>query len=241
MTLTPVSIPVRERRQTDIETQRSNDQKCFDTSKAITRLPRHDQTVHREINGAIQYYDIIEECKKKKLDDASQRLLNDWNTILAKGGGPKKTFQYCFNPKSSSHFLYLRAIQGHSRENASDPSLQDNALLPKGFTENIFHVGNASELNSRIRNGMIPGGKSLKKRKTSRVLHYSKSNGGWKQFGSNSMRSDKTKSRSIQEFLETPSTYGILVQFEARSRERLAFFQTRSHAVVLFNTTCSLH
>ena len=46
VTLTPVSIPVR----TDIETQRSNDQKCFDVSKAITRLLRHDQTVHRDID-----------------------------------------------------------------------------------------------------------------------------------------------------------------------------------------------
>ena len=42
----------------------------------------------------------------------------------------------------------------------------------------------------------------------------------------------------MQEYLETPSKNGILVQFEARSRERIAFFfnQTRSHAVVLNST-----
>ena len=45
VTPTPVSIPVRERRWIDIETQRSHDQKCFDVSKAITRLLRHDQSV----------------------------------------------------------------------------------------------------------------------------------------------------------------------------------------------------
>ena len=33
----------------------------------------------------------------------------------------------------------------------------------KVFTEYIYHVGNASELNSMIRNGLIPGGKSLKR------------------------------------------------------------------------------
>ena len=33
----------------------------------------------------------------------------------------------------------------------------------KGFTEYIYHVGNASELNSIIRNGLIPGGKSIKR------------------------------------------------------------------------------
>ena len=56
VTLTSVSIPVFERKWIDIETQRSHDQKCYRVSKpvtpllwkAITRLLRHDQTVHRE-------------------------------------------------------------------------------------------------------------------------------------------------------------------------------------------------
>ena len=70
VTLTPVSILVRERRWMDIETQRSNDQKCFDVSKAVTRLLRHDQSVLRDIDRAIQYNDIVEECRKKKIDGA---------------------------------------------------------------------------------------------------------------------------------------------------------------------------
>ena len=152
VTLPLVSILVRERRWIDIETQRSNDQKCFDMSKAITRLLRHDQTVHRNIDGAIQYNDIIEECKKKKLDGASQWSLEERISTLAKGGGAKKRFQHCLNPNSSDQFLYLRAIQGHSGESAIDPALQDNVLLPKGFTEYIFHVGSASELYSFTRN-----------------------------------------------------------------------------------------
>ena len=40
--------------------------------------------------------------------------------------------------------------------------LQDNVLLPKGFTEYINHVGNKAELNSTIGNGLILGLKSLK-------------------------------------------------------------------------------
>ena len=44
----------------------------------MTRLLRHDQTVHREIDGATKYNDIIEECRKKKLDDAAQKSLEDW-------------------------------------------------------------------------------------------------------------------------------------------------------------------
>ena len=65
VTLTSVSIPVRERTWIDIETQRSHDQKCSDVSKVITRLLRHDQTVCREINGASKYSDIIEECRRR--------------------------------------------------------------------------------------------------------------------------------------------------------------------------------
>ena len=91
---------------------------------------------------------LLDECRKHKFDDASQWFFGDWISILAKGGGAKKRFQHCVNPNSSNQFLYLRAIQGHSEENAIDPTLQDNALLPKGFTEFLYHVRNANELNS---------------------------------------------------------------------------------------------
>ena len=111
VTLTPVSIPVRETRWRDVETQRSNDQKCFVVSKAVTRLLRHDQTVYRDIGRAIQYNDIIEECGKKKVDGASHWSLEEWISALAKGGGPKKRFQCCLNPNSSNQFLYFRAME----------------------------------------------------------------------------------------------------------------------------------
>ena len=78
VTLTSVSIPVREREWIDIETQRSHDQKCYEVSEAITRLLRHDQTVPRGSDGAIQYNDIVEECRKEKFDGASQWSLEDW-------------------------------------------------------------------------------------------------------------------------------------------------------------------
>ena len=112
-------------------------------SKAITRFLRHDQPAPRGSDEEIHYSDIVEECRKKKKFE--------------------KRFQYCLNPNTSNQFLYFRAIQRHSGDNAIDPVLQDNVLLPKGFTEYIYHVGNASELISIVRNGLIPGGKSLKR------------------------------------------------------------------------------
>ena len=75
---------------------------------------------------------------------------------LCQRGGVKKIF----NVVESKLFQSILVRSSNSR-NAIDPALQDNVLLPKEFTEYIYHVGNASELNSRIRNGFIPGGTSL--------------------------------------------------------------------------------
>ena len=67
VTLSSVSIPVRERKWIDIETQRSHDQKCHQVSQAMTRLPRHDRTVPWQIDGAVLVDDVLEECRKKKI------------------------------------------------------------------------------------------------------------------------------------------------------------------------------
>ena len=43
-----------------------------------------------------------------------------------------------------------------------NPALQDNVLLPQGFTEFIYHVGNGEELRSIVNHGLIPRGVSLR-------------------------------------------------------------------------------
>ena len=63
----------------------------------------------------------------------------------------------------SKLFLYFRAIQGDSGGNAIDPGLQDNVLFPEWFTEYIYHAGNVSEMHSKTRSGLIPGGRRLKR------------------------------------------------------------------------------
>ena len=81
------------------------------------------------------------EESKAKFDGTSQWSIDDWMIILAKGGGPKKRLQNCLNPKSSKHFLYFRASQGHSAGKLVDPALQYNVLLPDDFAEYIYHIG----------------------------------------------------------------------------------------------------
>ena len=106
----------------------------------MIRLLRHDKNVPREDDGTVRFDKIMDEFKAKS-DGTSRWPVNAWMTFLAKGGGPKKRFQYCLNPNSSKYFLYYRAIQGHSGGNLVDPAMQDNILLPDDFTEYIHHIG----------------------------------------------------------------------------------------------------
>ena len=121
VTLSPVSIPLRDRKWIDINPERFR-RDCFAVSKSMIRLLRHDQSFSREGDGAVRFDDIMEEFKEK-FDSASQWPINDWISFLAEGGGPKKNIQYCLNPNSSKTFLYFRAIQGHSGGNLVDPEL----------------------------------------------------------------------------------------------------------------------
>ena len=63
-------------------------------------------------------------------------------------GGNKKRFQYCTD--SSRETVYFRALQGHSGRNPTDPSLQDNVLIPNDFFEYTYHIGCAVNLHSII-------------------------------------------------------------------------------------------
>ena len=78
---------------------------------------------------------------KKDFVNAPHWSIEKWISVLAKGGGQKERFQYCLNPNYPHQFLYFRAIQGHSGSTIN-LALQDHVLLPEGFTEYIYHVGN---------------------------------------------------------------------------------------------------
>ena len=96
LTLTLVSIPHRERKWTDVDPGKYS-QGCFEVSKFMIRLLRHCDTVHRENDGAVIFDDLAEKFKAK-FDGTLPWSIEAWITFLAKGGGPKKRFQYCFEP-----------------------------------------------------------------------------------------------------------------------------------------------
>ena len=86
------TIPLRERRWIDIEPSKQ-DLDSYDLSKKVINLLRHNQTLHREADGAIEF------CKIKfHLRDHSQiqNWSDDrWKACLAAGGGSKRRYQYC--------------------------------------------------------------------------------------------------------------------------------------------------
>ena len=184
-------------------------------SKFMIRLLRHDDSVHREHDGAVRFDDLAD-LFKSRFAGTSHWSIEAWFSFLAKGGGPKKRFQYCLNPNSSKHFLFSK----QSRD------IQEVLLLILHcFTEYIHHIGNAHDMHSIIQVGLIPGGRSLKRDR--RVLH--------------SRETDVRQSRSVYKntWRIHPNTQNWC-NSKLDQRKGLQFYQTRSHAVALFNTLLAI-
>ena len=138
------------------------DKSCFEVSKKMIRLLRHDSSVLREEDGAVDFR-ILAPMFRSECMSSRRWSIRTWLNYLQNGGGQKKRFQYCVDPLSADTILHLRAIQGHSGGKHINPTLQDNVLLPSDFAEHIYHVGSSHDTHSIIQSGLIPGGKDVKK------------------------------------------------------------------------------
>ena len=159
---TTATIPIHDRRWIDID-QSEQDLASYDLSKKVVGLLRHNQTLQREEDGAIEFYRI----KFYLRNNHSQiHIWSDdrWKACLAAGGGSKRRYQYCSDNLGT--IIYLRALQGHSGNNLIDPTLQDNVLIGTGIFNYIYHVGCTFNLHSIINNGLVLGGQNLSRRQT---------------------------------------------------------------------------
>ena len=159
---TTATIPIHQRRWIDIEPSKQ-DLDSYDLSKKVINLLRHNQTLQREQDGAIEFCNI-----KFHLRNHSSQVQNwsddRWKACLAAGGVSKRRYQYCSDNLGT--IIYLRALQGHSGSNLIDPTLQDNVLIGTGIFHCIYHVGCTFNLHSIINNGLVPGGQNLSRRQT---------------------------------------------------------------------------
>ena len=157
---TTATIPIHERRWIDIEPSKQ-DLDSYDLSKKVINLIRHNQTLQREEDGAIEFYRM-----KFYLRGHHSQIHNwsdeRWKACLAAGGGSKRRYQYCSDNLGS--IVYLRALQGHSGNNLIDPTLQDNVVIGTGIFPYFHHVGCTFNLHSINNNGLVLGGENLSRR-----------------------------------------------------------------------------
>ena len=130
----------------------------YDISKKLIHLLRHGKHVHREDDGAVQFWRIKDDLQKYYLHSPHWSD-SKWKACLAGGVGNKMRYQYCTD--SSGIILCLRALQGHSGCNLIDLTLQYNVVIPSIFFQYIYHVGCAINSHSIINSGLILGVQKL--------------------------------------------------------------------------------
>ena len=226
------TIPLCERKWIDIEPSKQ-DLESYDLSKKVVNLLRHNQKLHREEDGAIQFYKI-----KFHLRDHHSQIQNwsddRWIACLAAGGGSKRRYQCCSDYLGS--IIYLRALQGHSGSNLIDPALQDNVLIRPGIFPYIYHVGSNFNLHSIIINGLIPGGQNLSRRQTVFFLPVDPRNEDHKDPEYIDYSAPRHAARYLQNTWKRHQDTVFWVDIDLGIKEGLMFYQTRSNAIILQGT-----
>ena len=115
--------------------------------KRMILLLKHGTIPPREEDGAIEFR-RFEGGSHVKVSKFCMLVRKDLGDHFETGRGKKKRFQFCTN-YTGSPIRYLRAIQGHVRDNPVDPSSLE---IPCGFFEFVHHV--AIHLSSQPWNPM---------------------------------------------------------------------------------------
>ena len=130
--------------------------------------------------------------------------------------------------------LYLRALQGHSGSNLIDPTRQDNVLIGTGIFPYIYHVGCTFNLHSIINNGLVPGGQNLSRRQTVFFLPFDSRD----KDHEDPERIDFSVrlARYLHSAWKRHQDAVFWVDIDLGIKEGLAFYQTRSNAIILQGT-----
>ena len=80
----------------------------------MVRLLRHDDTVHREEDGAVRFEDPASIFRSRNAS-TSHWPIRAWLSFLQRGGGVNKRFQYCLNPCLTWTFSKHSSIAGTFR------------------------------------------------------------------------------------------------------------------------------
>ena len=228
---TTATIPIHQRRWIDIEPSKQ-DLDSYDFSKKVINLLRHNQTLQRQEDGAIEFCKI--KFHLRNHHSQIQNWSNDrWKACLAAGGGSKRRYQYCSDNLGT--IIYLRALQGHSGSNLIDPTLQDNVLIGTGIFPYIYHVGCTFNLYSIINNGLVPGGQNLSRRQTVFFLPVDPRNESHRDPEYIDFSVPRL-ARYMHSAWKRHQDAVFWVDIDLGIKEGLVFYQTRSNAIILQGT-----
>ena len=224
----PRTVPIGKRTWTDVEPGKYSFSD-FEVSKEVMYLLRHSQQMHREEDGAVQFWRMKENFQKHFLHSPHWSD-SKWKACLAGGGeGNKKRYQYCTD--SSGTIVYIRALQGHSGSNLIDPSLQDNVVIQSNFFQYIYHVGCAFNLHSIISSGLRPWGQSSSKRQTVLFLPVDLMDKSHKDPDVIDL-SFPRRAQYVQKTWKRHQDAENWVDINLAFEKELRFYQTRSNAII---------
>ena len=227
----PSTIPMNERKWIDIGPGDSS-LSAYEVSKKVINLLRHNQTVQREDDGAVQFWRVKFHLRNQF--PQNQYWSDDrWKVCVAAGGGSKRRYQYCSD--NSGKILHLRALQGHSGRNLIDPLLQDNVIIQCGLFRHIYHIGCAFNLHSIINNGLIPGGQDSSRRQTVFFLPNDPRDKEH-QDPEHIDFSVPRRAQYLHSAWKKHQDAVIWFDFDLAIRKGLTFYQTRSNAIIFQGT-----
>ena len=225
------TVPISERSWTGVEPENYSSVD-YPVSKQLCTLFRHGH-LPREEDGAIEFWRLKDYLWNDFVN--SQHWSDEmWKSTMARGGGNKKIFQYFTDP-SGQEILYLRALQGHSGRNPIDPSQQDNVLIPNDFFEYIYHIGCAINSNSISNSGLIPGGQNLSKRQTVFFTSVDSMNEEYRDPDIIYLDAPRLAWYHQTTWKKQQNTV-YWVDIKLAQRKGFKFYQTRSNAIILYDT-----
>ena len=198
----------------------------------MINLLRHNQTLQREEDGAIEFCKINFHFRNHH--SQIQNWSDDrWKACLTARGGSKRRYQYCSD--NSGRILYLRALQGHSGNNLIDPMLQDNVVIGTGIFPYIYHFGCTFNLHSIINNALVPGGQNLSRRQTVFFLPVDPRDESQKDPERIDFSVPRL-ARYVHSAWKRHQDAVFWVDLDFAIKEGLTFYQTRSNAIILQGT-----
>ena len=199
--------------------------------RKLIHLLRHSQQVYREEDGAIEIWRIKDDFQEHFLY-CYRWSYDKWKRTMARGGGNKKRYQWCTD--SSGAILYFGALQGHSRRNLIDPTLQDNVVVPSNFFQYIYHVVCAITLHSIINSELTLARQNLSNRQTVflPVDPVYKNHKDPVAIDLNAPRHAQHMHKAWKKHQN--AVYRVDINLVLK--KGLKFYQTRSNAVILYET-----